>query len=50
MWEAIQKNKRRSWMLIGVMALILTVLGGLIGAVLFSGFSGRTDRSSGVTA
>lgn len=50
MWEAIRKNKRRSWILIGVMALILTVLGGLIGAALFAGFSGHSDWNGRITA
>jgi heat shock protein HtpX len=33
MWEAIAQNKRRSWMLIGVMGLLLVGLGYVIGAV-----------------
>ncbi len=35
MWEAIEQNKRRSWVLIGVMGLVLLLLGYLIGAAIF---------------
>jgi len=35
MWEAIQRNKRRSWLLIGLMGLMLLALGYLIGGALF---------------
>ena len=35
MWEAIAQNKRRSWMLIGVMGLLLVGLGYVIGAVIY---------------
>lgn len=44
MWEAIEQNKRRSWVLIGAMGLILLVLGFLIGAALFADFD--SDRPS----
>jgi heat shock protein HtpX len=37
MWEAIRRNTRRSWMIIGLMALILAGLGALIGAVFGGG-------------
>ncbi len=35
MWEAIEQNKRRSRLLIGVMGLVLLLLGYLIGAAIF---------------
>lgn len=35
MWEAIQQNKRRSWMLIGIMGLLLLALGYAVGGALF---------------
>ncbi len=35
MCEAITQNKRRSWMLIGVMGLLLVGLGYVIGAVVY---------------
>jgi len=35
MWEAIQQNKRRSWMLLGVMGLLLLTLGYAIGGAIF---------------
>ncbi|MCH8881540.1 MAG: M48 family metallopeptidase [Planctomycetes bacterium] len=35
MWEAIAQNKRRSWMLIGAMGLLLVGLGYVIGAVIY---------------
>jgi len=38
MWEAIAQNKRRSWMLIGVMGLLLVGLGYVIGAVVYLQF------------
>lgn len=34
MWEAIRKNKRRSWLLIGLMGLLLLFLGWIIGSSL----------------
>ena len=36
MWEAIRSNKRKSFLLIVFMALVLAVLGATIGAYLFS--------------
>ncbi len=39
MWEAIAQNKRRSWMLIGAMGLLLVGLGYVIGAVIHLQFS-----------
>ncbi len=54
MWEAIAQNKRRSWMLIGVMGLLLVGLGYVIGAVVYlqwapaTAFIGKTVQSSEV--
>ncbi len=44
MWEAIEQNRRRSWVLIGAMGLTLLILGYLIGAALFADFG--ADRPS----
>lgn len=35
MWEAIAQNKRRSWLLIGVMGVLLLGLGYVIGSVIY---------------
>ncbi|GJQ27996.1 MAG: hypothetical protein HBSAPP02_30280 [Phycisphaerae bacterium] len=35
MWDAIEQNKRRSWMLIGVMALLLAAIGYAIGGAVY---------------
>lgn len=37
MWEAIEQNRRRSWLLIGLMAVILLALGALTGGTLWGG-------------
>lgn len=36
MWEAIASNRRRSWLLIGLMGVILVALGAVIGALVSS--------------
>ncbi len=38
MWELIEKNKRRSWILLGLMGLILLALGYVIGAAVYVDF------------
>lgn len=35
MWDAIEQNKRRSWILIGVMALLLAAIGYAIGGTVY---------------
>ena len=37
MWEAIERNRRRSWMLISIMALILMGLGAMCGGTFWGG-------------
>lgn len=39
MWEAIQSNKRRSWILLVVMAIILVSVGALIGSAVYLQFA-----------
>lgn len=38
MWEAIERNKRRSWMLLALMGVILLALGYVIGAAVYVEF------------
>ncbi|HWL92605.1 MAG TPA: hypothetical protein VNT79_03650, partial [Phycisphaerae bacterium] len=48
MWEIIRKNKRRSWMLLGVMGLLLVTLGFLIGAAVHLETSSIVDIPYGM--
>ena len=47
MWEAIRKNRRRSWILITVMGLTLLVLGHVIGSALFLNADAIGNLASG---
>ncbi len=47
MWEAIASNKRRSWILIGIMGVLLVGLGYVIGAAIYLQFA-DTSRSFGL--
>jgi len=44
MWEAIQRNQRRSWILIGIMGLILLALGYAVGGALLLRFSDHSQE------
>ena len=35
MWDAIERNKRRSWILIGLMGLLLSAFGYCMGGALY---------------
>ncbi|MBK8267045.1 MAG: M48 family metallopeptidase [Planctomycetes bacterium] len=40
MWEAIERNKRRSWMLLALMGALLLALGYVIGAAIYIEYAG----------
>ncbi|MFQ5429691.1 MAG: M48 family metallopeptidase, partial [Phycisphaerae bacterium] len=48
MWEAIRRNRRRSWLLIGLMGLLLVSLGYTIGSVLLYKVPAFTQASYGL--
>jgi heat shock protein HtpX len=48
MWDAIEQNKRRSWILIGVMAFLLAAFGYAIGGALYLEFAMPRDWVRGI--